>query len=358
MIYSINDALLVLNYIRKSNITILNMISTGEINSLIDINLNRNKSSFIDEVEFSKIKDFLNNDGLEKYKEELYKRDIKYITILDENYPVYLKDIYNAPSILFYKGEFPARTNNILSVVGSRKPSEYGIWATRKIISELKNYDIQIVSGMALGIDGIAHESAINNNLDTIGVLASSVDIRYPKTNNYLYDKMDNELLISEFPLDTQPIKRNFLQRNRIIAGLSFGTLVIEAMGKSGSLITANYALEQNRQVYAIPGNINSIYSEGTNTLIKNGAKLVTNAEDIISEISFIKEVSRIKINIPDNLDENTKKVIEILSNNIMSINDILIALNLDFGELYEIIYKLKSMNIIHNIKNDMYTLL
>lgn len=359
MIHSIEDAIIVLNYIRKTNISILNLISTGDINLLIDINLEKvPNTSLIDDIEFEKIKDFLRNNGLEKYKEELYRRDIKYVTVLDENYPIYLKDIYNAPSILYYKGKMPKRMDNVLSIVGTRKPTEYGVWATKKIIHDLRSYDIQIASGMALGIDGIAHDSAIKHNLSSIGVLASSADVRYPKTNDYLYDKMDKQLLLSEFPLNTQPIKRNFLQRNRIISGIAFGTLVIEAMDKSGSLITANYALEQNRQVFAIPGNINSIHSEGTNKLISQGAKLVSSVNDIIEEISFIKEIDKIKMESSYKLDENSMKVVDLLKNNILPINDIANVLNIDLGELYKIIYNLKNMNIIQSINNDMYTLI
>ncbi|MFM1581960.1 DNA-processing protein DprA [Helcococcus bovis] len=354
-----NDVILFLNILKINNLRIRNFISEGLLNIFLDIKAeNIDKLLFLNDNEKENIKYNFNKFNLEDYKYKLEIAGIKYITILDKNYPQRLRNIYDAPAIIYYKGNKKINFNNCLAVVGTRKPTEYGIWATKRIISELAGYDICIVSGMATGIDSYAHNTAIENNISTIGVLASSLEIRYPKSNNYLYDKMENELLISEFPLFTNPQKQNFVFRNRIISGISFGTLVIQAAEKSGSLITAKYAIEQNRDLFAVPGNINNVYSQGCNNFIKLGAKIVQSGKDIIEDIPFIKERNR--INLVNNNYDFPKKyldVINVLSGNILSINEISNLTKIDIKELYEIIFKLEMKNIVMNIKENFYTL-
>lgn len=229
----------------------------------------------------------------ELYYENLLKRietyKVKVITYYDDDYPNNLRNIFDSPKVLYIKGQLLPEDENSIAIVGARKSTSYGRWAAEKISSELANLGVCLVSGMANGIDTQVHISALENKSRTIAVLGCGVDIIYPSSNRELYYKIqDNGCIISEFPLGTQPLPYNFPQRNRIISGLSLGVVVVEATEKSGSLITARHAIEQGKDVFAVPGNINSIFSRGTNLLIKDGAKLVMEVEDIIAEIPYL----------------------------------------------------------------------
>lgn len=223
------------------------------------------------------------NSILERYRKE----NVHVITILDHGYPEILKNIYQPPWILYCKGDVSLLKEKWkLAIVGSRKPSSYGIEVTKWLVKELAEHNIIVVSGFAKGIDTIAHEGTIQSGGKTIGVLGGGFYHLYPKENTDLALFMENEhLLISEYPPYVPPKKIHFPERNRIISGLTLGTVVVEAKGKSGSLITANFALEQGREVFAIPGPITSEYSIGTNQLIQQGAKLVMKVEDIFEEL-------------------------------------------------------------------------
>lgn len=234
------------------------------------------------------IKNILKNKDMEKVFEDinkLKKQKVDVILYKDKHYPSMLKEIYTPPSILYCKGEMPI--NGVaMSIVGSRKASYYGLKMAEKLAYELASLGITIVSGMARGIDTYAHRGAIQAKGRTIAVLGCGVDVIYPQENSELMKEIEKKgLVISEFPLTTLPKANNFPARNRIISGLSLGTIVIEAGEKSGSLITAEFALEQGRNVYAIPGNIDNQTSKGTNNLIKEGAKVVTSVEDIVEDI-------------------------------------------------------------------------
>lgn len=210
---------------------------------------------------------------------------IEAITFLDERYPPLLKTLYDPPSVLFVRGKLPDPNKKHLAVVGSRKASNYGKDVTRAIVEPLAKAGVVIVSGLAYGIDALAHQSTLDVEGTTVAVLGSGVDAQsiYPSSNRALASQIiaRGGAIISEYPIGTMPLKEHFPVRNRIIAGLSHGTLVIEAALKSGSLITARAALEQGRDVYAIPGPIHSPLSEGPNNLIKMGATPVTHASDI-----------------------------------------------------------------------------
>ncbi|MEH7074972.1 DNA-processing protein DprA [Neobacillus drentensis] len=213
--------------------------------------------------------------------------EIAVITILDKEYPPLLKEIYQPPWALFAKGDLSLLEKDPkLAVVGSRQATQYGKNAIRLIFPELISNGVLIVSGLARGIDALAHESAIKNGGKTIAVIAGGFYHIYPKENmNLALEMMKNQLVLSEFPPDTKPLRWHFPSRNRIISGLSKGTLIIEAKRKSGSLITANYAVNEGRDVFSLPGSIFNPYSIGANELIQQGAKLVTEAEDILVEI-------------------------------------------------------------------------
>ena len=213
--------------------------------------------------------------------------DIAVITILDKEYPPLLKEIYQPPWALFAKGDLSLLEKDPkLAVVGSRQATQYGKNAIRMIFPGLIDQGVLIVSGLARGIDALAHEYAIKNNGNTIAVIAGGFYHIYPKENlNLALEMMKNQLVLSEYPPDTRPLRWHFPSRNRIISGLSKGTLIIEAKRKSGSLITANFAVNEGRDVFSLPGSIFNPYSIGANELIQQGAKLVTDAEDILVEI-------------------------------------------------------------------------
>lgn len=231
-------------------------------------------------------------------KEQIYKH-IKYmqkykidiISINDKKYPQILKQIYDPPISLYIKGNAEILNGKNIAIVGCRNSSKYGEEAAKYFAYNLSEKGINIISGLARGIDTYAHIGNLGammhngNNIcgKTIAVVGNGIDIIYPKENKYLEEKIikSGGCIISEYPLGTKPEKFNFPARNRIISGLSKGVLVIEARVKSGTLITIDFALQQGRDVYVVPGNINSVNSVGTNDLIKQGAKLVTRVEEI-----------------------------------------------------------------------------
>ncbi|MFH1601565.1 MAG: DNA-processing protein DprA [Candidatus Shapirobacteria bacterium] len=211
------------------------------------------------------------------------------ITILtwqDKHYPKVLKNIINPPPVLYVKGKLPS-SKKALAVIGSRSASVYGRQNTQKFVQDLVKNKITIISGLARGIDAIAHQTALDNNGQTIAVLGSGINVAYPYQNKNIYLKIINGggAVISEFPPFYPPYAPNFIQRNRIISGLSKAVLVVEAGKRSGSLVTARLAGEQGREVMAIPGPINSPLSAGTSYLLSQGAKLVTKVEDILEEL-------------------------------------------------------------------------
>jgi DNA processing protein len=214
---------------------------------------------------------------------------IKTITIFDKEYPALLKETYQPPWVIYAKGDLSLLQNKeLLAVVGSRQHSDYGENAINYLFPPLIERGIVIVSGLAAGIDTAAHHAAIKCGGKTIGVIAGGFYHIYPHTNkNLAYEMMKNHLLLSEYPPDTKPSRWQFPMRNRIISGISKGTLIVQAKKKSGSLITANFAVQEGREVFALPGNIFSPYSAGTNELIQQGAKLVSTPEDILEEFIY-----------------------------------------------------------------------
>jgi DNA processing protein len=210
----------------------------------------------------------------------------KIMTIKDASYPKRLKEIYDPPPVLYVRGELREEDDLAVAIVGSRKTTPYGKWITERMGQELARHGITIVSGMARGIDSHAHWGALSGGGRTIAVLGSGVDVIYPPENRNLYNRIiDRGAVLSEFPMSSPPEGGHFPKRNRIISGLSIGVVVVQAGMESGSLITANYALEQGREVFAVPGNVGSDSSRGTHQLIKDGAKLVESSEDILEEV-------------------------------------------------------------------------
>ena len=221
--------------------------------------------------------------------ENLQEKNISAITIDNDSFPALLKEIHACPCLLYYIGNLEILNNPCLAVVGTRKISNYGQRVTPQIVGPLARKGITIVSGLALGVDALAHKTALREVRKTVAILGSGLDNIYPRNNLRLAEDIVTKggLLISEYPPGTEPLKEHFPQRNRIISGLSLGTIVIEGTKDSGSLITAKYALDQNREVFAVPQDITKESSMGPNQLIKMGAKPITSAEDVLEELNL-----------------------------------------------------------------------
>ncbi len=232
------------------------------------------------------------------------KADI--VTFYDKNYPQELREIYDPPILLYVKGKLPVDGQPKVAVVGSRLSSFYGQRMTKLISKGLAEAGVAVVSGLALGIDTAAHEGALEGNGVTVAVLGGGLNRLYPSENERLADEIVKRgAVISEYPMDMAPQPGYFPVRNRIISGLSRAVLVVEARAKSGALITADAALEQGRDVFAVPGNADSARSQGTNTLLKQGAKFVTSAEDILEELKIETAPSKKQAPAATSGDEN-----------------------------------------------------
>jgi DNA processing protein len=225
----------------------------------------------------------------EKELEALEKINANWITFWSHNYPKNLKNIFAPPIILYYTGNIEENVNNSVAIVGTRMASRYGKQMAEQFSKDLCNSGITVISGMARGIDSAAHRGALATGGKTIAVIGSGLDVIYPAENKKLFNEIsENGAVISEYKLGTKPDAQNFPKRNRIISGLSLGTLVIETKAIGGALQTAAFALDQNREVFAVPGNLGVMQSEGTNLLIQKGeAKLVRNHNDILEELNL-----------------------------------------------------------------------
>ena len=292
------------------------------------------------------------NSKFEKEIKSLAKLGIKIVTYWDSEYPQQLKNIYYPPLILYILGTYEQSDAQSISIVGTRKCTDYGKSVTNYFSSELAKHNITIVSGMARGVDSIAHKSAIKVGGRTIAIIGSGLDVIYPPENGKLFSEIiKNGAVISEFPLGTKPDAPNFPKRNRIIAGLSLGTLVAETKENGGAMQTAKFALDQNKEVFAIPGNITSEQSRGTNILIqRNGAKLVSEPDDILVELQLkLKPTSKKNIPKPkldlslfeekiyDTLENIPKQIDRISAESKLSMSDTLVnLLSLEFKGLIQ----------------------
>lgn len=292
--------------------------------------------------------------AVDKIIEDIDRNHIGVITPSDSNYPEALKNICDPPVCLYIKGTLYA-DEPAVAVVGSRKASGYGISQAKKIAGELAKNGICIVSGMARGIDTAAHLGALSANGRTVAVLGCGLDMAYPPENRKLMERIiENGAVISEYPPGAEPAPHHFPVRNRIVSGMSAGVLVVEAGEKSGSLITAQLALEQGRDVYALPGNIISVNSKGTNKLIQDGAKLVTSVQDILDELRWFKDFGFNTVCANDcndiagvNLGDEEKKVLELLSFETLNIDEIRRKLSVDVPLLHSILISLEMKGLI-----------
>ncbi len=246
--------------------------------------------------------------NLDQEWDKLQKQGVQLLTWDTPTYPRYLAEIPNAPPVLYVKGELLERDQWAVAVVGTRRLTAYGRQVTHELVTGLVRQGITVVSGLAKGIDTVAHKTAVESGGRTLAVLGSGVDNIYPTENRKLSQRIaeGQGAIISEYPLGMPPDARNFPPRNRLISGLSLGVVVVEAGEKSGALITARFAVEQDREVFAVPGPINSAASLGTNKLIQEGAKLILGVEDILEELNLllVSEQSAIQAVVPDTPEE------------------------------------------------------
>jgi DNA processing protein len=288
--------------------------------------------------------------------DRVMQKGFQIITMADPDYPPLLLQIPDPPPFLYVYGSM-GNTAKSISVVGSRHPTRYGISTTRRICFDLAVAELTVISGMAIGIDSAAHEGALLGKGRTVAVLGSGLEKIYPAENIKLFHKIaENGAVISEFPLLTEPEAHNFPQRNRIISGISLGTVVVEASKKSGSLITARLAADQNREVFAVPGSIQSFKSIGTHGLIKQGAKLVEHSTDILEELSHVIQpldekfstIHPIKTRKLPRLSTEELAVFESLGPYPVHIDDLARKLALEPGKLSSLLLKLELKGIIH----------
>lgn len=256
-------------------------------------------------------------DGWKQVCDLLEHYEISFTTLLDEDYPALLSNIYSPPLILYYRGNLTEALQGCsLGVVGTRKPSEYGRSMTATIVEPLAAAGVTIISGLAYGIDTAAHKAALKGGGRTIAVLAQGLETIYPPQNRELAQKiLINGALVSEYEPGSKMERWNFPARNRIISGLSNAVLVTEGSITSGALLTAKFALEQNRDIYALPGQVNLSNAEGPNHLIKNGARLVTQAEDIMRDFNIESKPSD-QLDLFPELSSNEQQVYDLFRQN------------------------------------------
>lgn len=314
-------------------------------------------------------------DNILRQLDMLDKMGVNIITYLDEFYPPNLLNIYDRPAFLYVLGHLEKDDIN-LAIVGSRNASTYGRYTTDRISRELALRGITIVSGMARGIDSCAHRGALSAQGRTIAVLGSGLDVIYPPENKKMFTTISqNGAVVSEFPLGTQPLPYHFPSRNRIISGMSYGVVVVEAGEKSGSLITARLAMEQGREVFAIPGTIDSASSRGTNSLIKQGAKLIENIDDILEDIlpqlerSSAQTTSRKQEIVPNcvsqpDAERNTvslspvdETILHLLSQEKMHADDIITAAGLAPAEVLSTLITLELKGIVTQYAGKLFSL-
>lgn len=304
-------------------------------------------------------------EHVKKEMDLIAEKGFRILTMSDPEYPPLLLEIPDPPPYLYISGTLDKSSGNV-AVVGSRNATDYGISITKTLCTDLASYNITVVSGMARGIDTAAHEGALLGKGKTIAVLGSGLERIYPAQNINLFRMIsENGAVISELPLMAEPDAFNFPARNRIISGISLGTVVVEATKRSGSLITARLAADQNREVFAVPGSIQSFKSTGTHTLIKQGAKLVEQARDIIDELSHflkpeynMKEAEKNEAGYPDiHLSPAESQVLKALEPYPVHIDELSRKVKIDTGKLLGILLKLELQDMVKQSPGKLFSL-
>ena len=300
------------------------------------------------------------------------KTGVRTLARWEDEYPAMLREIYDIPPLLFVRGNLESLQTPSVAVVGTRDPSIYGSRMAKELAGGLAAAGYTVVSGLAYGVDSIAHQAALDSDGRTVAVLGSGLDWVYPSQNKDLAKKIcEKGCIVSEFMMGTQPDSKNFPRRNRIISGLSLGVLVVEAGMKSGALITARYALDQNRDVFAVPGDVSRGGSHGTNRLIGEGAKLVQELKDILDELRGVsvvplkrvpKEVQTRLLPVtrpaPEpSLSVEERKVYQGLSNDPMHVDELADRLGMDVSALLGVLLRLQMKSLIREYPGKLYSL-
>ncbi len=299
--------------------------------------------------------------SFDKYLLEIKRKEISVVTIKDKEYPALLKEIPDPPFLLYVKGDISVLRdmNERVAVVGTRRITNYGIEITRRITEGLVMAGVTIVSGMAYGVDAVAHKTAIECGGKTIAVLGCGVDIIHPISNTDIYKEIVQKagVVISEYPVGLMADKGTFPARNRLISGLSKGVVVTEGAEDSGALITARYAAEQGREVFAVPGPITSSMSQAPIKLLKQGAKLVTEAKDVLEELNIKNQISKIK-----NTDQKSKiinddeeKILNLLRRENLQFDEIVRKTGISVEKLGSILTVMEMKGFIRNIVTGVY---
>lgn len=298
---------------------------------------------------------------LEQYQAQVEESGIEVLTWASESYPRYLREIPGAPPVLYVTGKLEEVDRWAVAVVGTRRLTAYGRQVTRELVRGLVRHQVTIISGLARGIDAISHRTAVEQSGRTIAVLGSGPDVIYPPENRDLARKIVLErkgAIISEYALGTPPDAKNFPPRNRLISGLSLGTIVIEAGERSGALITADFALEQGREVFAVPGNINSRASRGTNWLIQQGAKLVTCVEDVLEELNLtmVPQQAAAQTFLPESAEEAA--LLEHLSPQPVHVDELSRASGLPSAEVSSTLAMMELKGVVQQVGGMKYVLI
>lgn len=289
-----------------------------------------------------------------KYAEDIRRSNIKWMTIFDPDYPKLLSEIYDPPVVLYYQGQAEVLNSKSIAVVGTRKMTGYGKTVTEQFTKVLTNAGLTIVSGLARGVDSQAHKTTVLENGKTVAVLGGGLSNIFPPENKNLALKIANSgAVISEYPPDYFALPGNFPQRNRIISGLSLAVVVIEAAEDSGSLITARLALEQGRDVFAVPGPVTSSLSKGPIDLIKMGAIAVFAPEEILQQLGITK-VKSVQVN-ENNLSEEERLVLGCLENENMHIDEVGRKLSLEAAKISALLLKMEISGLVHNLGSGVY---
>lgn len=297
----------------------------------------------------------IGNETLQQKSKFLEQTGIKCIDFTSNEYPENFKIHEMFPPVLFYRGKKLSCEKPSIAVVGTRKPTRYGVETTIKLVSQLVKHGFSIVSGGARGIDTVAHKTALQEGGYTIAVLGCGVDIYYPVENRNLFQQIANSgTLLSEFLPGTKPLKENFPKRNRLIAGLAKGVLIIEAGETSGSLITAKWALEMGKEVYSVPGPINSSVSFGCNRLIKDGAKIVLSVEDILEDFG-VRHHPEENSYAEEKLGPEARKILEMLNSEAVHFDELLSKLSIPTPDLLAILFELEINGLIIELPGKYY---
>tara|TARA_B110000003_G_scaffold268654_1_gene298442 strand:+ start:10927 stop:12015 length:1089 start_codon:yes stop_codon:yes gene_type:complete len=295
----------------------------------------------------------------EKEIDFMSKNNITATSYLDDNYPERLKNCVDSPIVLFSKGEFDWNQSKIISIVGTRNATSYGKSFCQSLVNDLSDYPVLIVSGLAYGIDVFAHKYSIENNVKTVAVLAHGLDRIYPTSHKNIATQMlQNGGLITEFLSETNLGRENFVRRNRIVAGISDATIVVESKKKGGAMITAKLANDYNRDVFAVPGKWNDVFSSGCNHLIKtNQAHLCNSAQDIAYLLDWDKNQKNKTVR-KEMLNQLEKEVVVLFENTSeLNIDQIKDSINLSFGQLAVVLTDLELKNVLHSSPGKIFSL-